>query len=155
MNYPNKICRPFISLPTVFTDMLSWYDTLNKLYGYLQQQEKVIEDIQEQIDGGGSGGGGGGGTIPEGLEEDINNLKQAVAQLQETMAQITQLIAVQQETIQSLSSEVYNLDIRLTALENRQDNIYGAELIEYDNFTETVNVQNNEILTGTFSPVNL
>jgi archaellum component FlaC len=136
MNYPNKLCKPFIALPTVFSDQLSWYETLSKLYGYLQQQEEVIKEIQEQL------GNGGGGTIPEGLEEDINNLKQAVAELQQTVQQLSNAISVQNESIHTLTN-------RVSALEGRPE---YARINEISSLTE---LSIPEVQTDTFVPITL
>lgn len=136
MNYPNKICHPFISLPTVFTDMLSWYDTLNKLYGYLQQQEEVIKEIQEKIDGGSGGGSGydltkdpafielrqmvlSAGEAISSLSTAINYVSGQVNDIDGDVAAIAADLQITNQNVQTVLNRVIANETRLSTLEER------------------------------------
>lgn len=126
MNYPNKICKPFIALPTVFSDQLSWYETLSKLYGYLQQQEVIIKEIQEQL------GGTGGDSISERLEaltQTVESNTASIASLVEQLAQTNQNVQGLQQGIANLGQQLHTLTNRVSALEQNYGILESSSVI--------------------------
>lgn len=101
----------FKTIPTSYLDSLSYEDQLNWLCA-------VVLELKDQS---------GGGNIPEGLEEDINNLKQAVSELQQTTQQLSNENNVQNESIQALTQSLQQTNASVQGLQQGIANL-GQQL---------------------------
>ena len=114
-NLLTRFPKTFKTIPTSYLDSLSYEDQLNWLCA-------IILELKDSIDNG-----GGGGVIPEGLEEDINNLKQAVEQLQQTTQQLSNENNVQNESIQTLTQSLQQTNASVQGLQQGIANL-GQQL---------------------------